>query len=185
MRTRSNRRKAISGQFSARRIEMLESPAFRVLSPSARRVLDRIEIEFAHHGETGNGRLKVTYDDFEDHGIRRQSIASAIRETASLGLIEVTERGCAGNADFRRPNSFRLTYRHTDDDPGDGTHEWRQIKTMDQAIETAGAARKNGSVVRSPVRKKQKPSAGKRRAPVAKSVTETATPPVAGSATPT
>lgn len=45
----------ISGQFSARLIEMLESPAYRVLSLSARRILDRIDIEHAHHGGQDNG----------------------------------------------------------------------------------------------------------------------------------
>ena len=39
----------ISGQWSWRTIEMMESPAFRVLSHSAHRILDRLEIELAHH----------------------------------------------------------------------------------------------------------------------------------------
>jgi hypothetical protein len=39
---RTNRRTKIQGQFAARTIDMLESPAFRVLSLSARRVLDRL-----------------------------------------------------------------------------------------------------------------------------------------------
>jgi hypothetical protein len=47
----------ISGQFAWRTIEMMESPAFRVLSHSARRILDRLEIEIAHHGGNDNGRL--------------------------------------------------------------------------------------------------------------------------------
>ena len=37
---RTNRRTKIQGQFAARTIDMLESPAFRVLGLSARRVLD-------------------------------------------------------------------------------------------------------------------------------------------------
>jgi hypothetical protein len=40
----------IAGQFSARTITMLESPAYRVLSRAAHQVLTRIEIEHAHHG---------------------------------------------------------------------------------------------------------------------------------------
>jgi hypothetical protein len=81
----------IEGQFAARPIEMLESPAYRVLSLSARRVLDRLDIEFAHHGGTDNGRLPVTYDDFERYGIDRHAIAPAIREVAALGFVEVPE----------------------------------------------------------------------------------------------
>ena len=44
------RRNKISGQFAWQLIEMLESPAWRVLTLSARRVFDRIQIEHAHHG---------------------------------------------------------------------------------------------------------------------------------------
>ena len=69
---------------------MIKSPAWSVLSLSARRVLDRIEIEHADHGGYDNGRLPVTYDDFEHYGIHRHSIAAAIRETVALGFAEIT-----------------------------------------------------------------------------------------------
>ena len=98
------RRTTIGGQFVAHLIEMLESPAFRVLSLSARRVLDRVEIEHAHHGGADNGRLPVTYDDFQRYGIDRHAIGPAIREACALGFLEVTERGRAGNAEFRSPS---------------------------------------------------------------------------------
>src|SRR6478752_5794871 len=74
--------------------------------------LDRIEIEHADHGGNDNGRLPVTYDDFECYGIHRHAIAPAIRETVALGFAEITERGRAGNAEFRSPHKFRLTYFH-------------------------------------------------------------------------
>jgi hypothetical protein len=61
MGVRSGRRTRIGGQFAACLIEMLESPAYRVLSLSARRVLDRIDIELGHHGGNDNGRLPVTH----------------------------------------------------------------------------------------------------------------------------
>jgi hypothetical protein len=70
----SRKQNKISGQWSARLIEMLESPAYRVLSLSAHRVLSRIEAEHAHHAGTENGRLPVTYEQFEDYGIHRQAI---------------------------------------------------------------------------------------------------------------
>ena len=65
---------------------MLESPTFRELSLSARRVLDRLEIELAHHGGMDNGRLPVTYDDFQRYGIDRNAIAPAILELIAPGL---------------------------------------------------------------------------------------------------
>ena len=51
------RRNSISEAWAARSIEMLESPAYRVLSLSAHRALSRIEVEFAHHG--GQGQRQV------------------------------------------------------------------------------------------------------------------------------
>ena len=43
--TNPKRRNRINEQFSARLIEMLESPAYRVLSRSAHLVISRIEVE--------------------------------------------------------------------------------------------------------------------------------------------
>ncbi len=137
------KRNSISAQFAPRLIEMLESPAYRVLSRGAHQVLARIEIEHGHHGGRENGSLPVTYDQFAAYGLHPKSIAPAIRELVTLGFIEITQRGCAGNADFRRPAHYRLTYRHVEGQPGDGTHEWRQIDTMEQAEELAKRARES------------------------------------------
>jgi hypothetical protein len=138
-RRKTNRFTKLTEQFAARPIRMLRSPAFRALSLSGRRVLDRLEIEFADHGGTDNGKLPVTYDDFKEYGIHRHAIAPAIRENAVLGFAQVTEPGRAGNAEWRKPNLFRLTYRSTDNGPP--THEWDRIETDQQARELARAAR--------------------------------------------
>ena len=89
---------------------MLRSPAMRVLSLSARRLLDRLEIELAAHAGGENGQLPLTYADLEEHGLDRHAIAPAIREAVALGFVEVTVRGRAGNAEFRAPSKYRLTY---------------------------------------------------------------------------
>jgi hypothetical protein len=157
MASRRERRTTIGGQFAPRRIDMLSSPAYRVLSLSARRVLDRLEIEMAAHGGTDNGNLPCTFDDFQKYGIDRHAIAPAIREAEALGFIEVTVRGCAGNAEWRAPNRFRLTYRHSKHGKGDGTHEWCKIETIEEANELARVARKTS---KSQWGKKPKPSVG-------------------------
>jgi hypothetical protein len=138
----SRRGNTISGQFAARLVEMLESPAYRVLSLSARRVIDRIEIEMAHHGGKDNGNLPVTFEHFHEYGIHRHSIAPAIREAEALGFLVITEKGRAGNAEYRSPNLFRLTYRHAKGIPGDGSHEWRRVASVEEAEAAATAARK-------------------------------------------
>ncbi len=137
---RTNRRTKIQGQFAARTIDMLESPAFRVLSLSARRVLDRLEIELAHHGGQDNGKLPCTYQHFHEYGIHRHAIGPGIRECVALGFIEITERGRAGNAEFRTPNLFRLTYKPTRVEGP--TDDWRIVGSIEGADALARSARK-------------------------------------------
>jgi len=136
--TRPYRRNRIAGQFAWRLIEMIESPAYRVLTLSAHRVLDRVEIEHGHHAGRDNGKLPVTFADFERYGIERHSVAPAVREAEALGFVQV-ERGRGGNAEYRTPNKFRLTYRPTDD--CGATDDWRRIKTIEDAKALALAAR--------------------------------------------
>jgi hypothetical protein len=155
---RKGKRTSIAGQFSWQLIEMKESPAFRALSLSGHRVLARLEIEIGAHGGNDNGRLPTTFDQFEEYGIHRHAIAPAIREVVALGFVEITEEGRAGNAEWRRPNLFRLTYRPTE--LLDPTDEWRNIATKDAAELIADAARK--------ACEKQKSSGGKRQISVRK-----------------
>jgi DNA-binding transcriptional MocR family regulator len=136
------RRNGISGQWSARLIEMLECPAYRALSQSAHRVISRIEIELAHHGGNDNGRLPVTFEDFIAYGVHHNAVAPAIREAEALGFIRVTERGRGGNAEHRQPNKFFLTFAHSRESrQSPPTHDWRRIKSLEDAIEIAQAAR--------------------------------------------
>jgi hypothetical protein len=134
----------ISGQFSARLIGMLESPAYRALSASAHRVIARIEIELAAHGGNDNGSLPVTYRNFVDYGITRECVAPALREAEMLGFIEITKHGRGGNAEHRESTMFRLTFTH---DRGGRqrppTHEWRRIKSIEEARQIAATARAN------------------------------------------
>jgi hypothetical protein len=163
------RRTIIGGQFAWRLIEMLESPAYRVLSQSGHRILGRLEIELAHHGGKDNGRLPVTFGDFHNYGIDRHAIAPAIRECEGLGFVEITEHGRAGNAEFRSPNKFRLTYRHTEN--SQPTDDWRRVKTVKDARNLAYEARRR-------VSKKQNSNVGKRHPSVRKSHPENGTVPV-------
>jgi hypothetical protein len=138
------RRNQISGQFRAHTIEMIESPAWGALSLSGRRVIDRIEIELAHHGGNDNGRLPVTFEDFIEYGIHHNAIAPAIREAEALGFIRVTERGRGGNSEYRQPNKFFLTFAYgRGSHASPPTHDWRKIKTLEEAEEIARAARNN------------------------------------------
>ena len=157
----------IGGQFAPRLVEMLCSPAYRVLSLSGHRIIARVEIEFARHAGEGalrgneNGKLPIPYADFIAYGVHHNAIASAIREVVALGFVEITEQGRAGNAEYRSASMYRLTYRHTRH--AEPTHDWRRIKGLEEAESIAAAARSQKS-------KKQNPTPGKR----------TVSPPVSG-----
>lgn len=117
---------------------MLKSPAMRYLSLSARRILDRIEIELASHGGKDNGALPVTYADFQAFGIDGHSIRPAINELVAMGLVEIAEQGSGGNETECRPNKYRITYRDRDVKfkdkwPLAQTHEWRHIDSEEKA----------------------------------------------------
>jgi hypothetical protein len=136
------RRNRIAEQFAPRTISMLKSPAFCVLSLSARRVLDRLEIEFASHGGRDNGQLPLTYTQLEAYGLHKDAIAPAIRECVALGFVEVTQRGRASStAEYRHPSKYRLTYRPTED--GVMSDEWRRIKSEEEAETRARTARQS------------------------------------------
>ena len=116
--SKKSKKGAAAGPFVMHTREMFISAAWRVLSLSARRLLDRIEIEMmSHGGPRSNGRFQVTYGDFTKYGVRRNSIASTLREAVALGFVEITQQGRAGNAAYRKANQFRLTYHKFRENP--------------------------------------------------------------------
>jgi len=120
---------------------MLESPAYRVLSLAARRVLDRLAIELAAHGGNDHDKLPVTFNQFRDYGIDRGAIAPATRELIALGFIEVTVQGRASAGSCRWPNAFSLPWVNCKSNPYP-TCPWRRITTMEDATKIARMARK-------------------------------------------
>jgi hypothetical protein len=133
------RARKIEGQYVPHRLAMIESHAYRALSLTARRCLDRIEIEHMHHAGKENGQLPVTYQHFIEYGIGRRFIGPALRELVALGFVEITEHGVAGNAEHRAPNKFRLTYVHAG--RMRASDEWRRIRTIEEAEQIARHAR--------------------------------------------
>ena len=129
------RKNWIVRQFAARPIEMLEGPATRVLTLAERRALERIEIEYAHHGGADNGKLPITYADFERFGLHPNVVAPSLRALVALGFIEVTRKGYGGAAEVRAPSLYRLRYRPAWDAKrrdGDGTHDYLAITAVEE-----------------------------------------------------
>jgi hypothetical protein len=130
--------KEINCAFTRLPNEMRCSPAWRVLSLAARRQLDLLELELGKHRGKNNGRICVTYDDFERYGIGRNNIGPALRELEVLGFIRITERGRGGNAEYRSPSFYALTYLLP------ATNDWQRFATIEEARAAAQMARKGG-----------------------------------------
>ncbi len=90
--------------------EMLRSGAMRALSLQARRVLDRIMVEHMDHAGQENGRLKVTWRDFERFGVQRRDIKPALGELVAAGFISIEQPGRKAHGEDRGyPTQYRLT----------------------------------------------------------------------------
>jgi hypothetical protein len=115
----------IKGQFIPHRLDMLQSPAWRALNHSAKRILECLEVEYMRKGGNKNGELICTYSDFAKAGIRRNAIRPGIHLACRCGFSEITQRGRftrGGNV----PACYRLTYLPTA--VCDPTDEWREFK---------------------------------------------------------
>jgi hypothetical protein len=121
-------RNKLKEQFVPHVRSMLESPAWIALSITARRILDRLELEHMAHAGKENGKLVCTYDDFVKYGAGRKYIAPAILELRSLGFIEVTQWGRQAVGDGRLPSKYRLTYVPTVEPYYQATNEWRRFE---------------------------------------------------------
>lgn len=107
-------------------VELLESAAWAAMGLAARRIVERVAIEHMHHGGTRNGLLIVTYDDFEIFGVRRKSIAKAIKEGVELGFLDVTYRGGRSYGITKRASKYGLTWLpRCDMTPP--TNRWRSV----------------------------------------------------------
>ena len=113
---RRSRPNSIGGQFAVHPVDMMESPAWRALSLSARRCLERIEIELAHHGGCDNGELPVAYRYSCDF-VWRGTIKPVLAELAALGFIEMTPGYACQNPLYGRAARFRILARDGRDEP--------------------------------------------------------------------
>jgi hypothetical protein len=103
---------------------MLESEAWRCLPHFAKMVVFRICIEHMHHAGTENGALKVTYADFEEFGVRRKSIRSAIAKAVEHGFIRITQPGRRSSGPNRWPAHYALTWLPLKDGSA-ATNAWK------------------------------------------------------------
>ena len=138
---RRRRQTSIVGAFVSITRELRESPAWCALSDQGRRLLDRIELEHLRHGGRENGNLVCTYDDFEQAGLRRKSVANAIRECEALGFLVTTRHGYRSAKTLRPPNAYRLTYLNGCGVSPAPTDDWKRVATPEEATALSAKAR--------------------------------------------
>jgi hypothetical protein len=155
----------LSGFFFKHPREMLNSPAFRVLSINERRCLDCLEYEVLVR-KLHNTNLVITYRKYEDYGVHRNRVTPSLRVLQELGFLKCTEHGRGGYGNYRRPNKWQLTYAETAPKKNDATHEWRAITSQEQAEAIARLHRFHDK------RKRRPPSRRRPRLRVIKDQTE-------------
>ena len=136
------KRNSVAQYFTSRPVELIASPALRILSRAGHLALLRIELELRQHAGRCNGKLIVTKEQFVEFGLHPRMVAPALRELEALGIIRI-EHGRGGNAEHRQPNRFLLNYLCGAVDADEQiTNAWRLFKTMDEAVEVRRTARK-------------------------------------------
>jgi hypothetical protein len=133
------RRNQITGKYAAQPTALLKSAPFRVLNNAERKMFTRIEIEYSDHYGRDNGKLPVTFDQFEEYGIRRQLIAPSRRALVALGIVTFEQGHAAKEDGDRRPNLFGLTHRPVGD--AEPANDWTRIGDIEEAERVASTAR--------------------------------------------
>ena len=123
-----NKKKSlIKGPYVSHRSEMYKSPAWRSIhSLAARQILDCLEIEHMRHAGKKNGELICTYNQLVAYGMRRMSIAPAIRLAIAVGVLKITRQGRRVAGYYRFPTWYALTYLPIGNSPP--TDEWRNYR---------------------------------------------------------
>jgi hypothetical protein len=118
---------------------VINSFAWRALSESARKVIYRVILEWMAHAGKLSTDIPVTKEDFIEYGLHHNAIAPAQREACALGLLLLSTRGRAGNAEFRAPHKWALPFLK---ERGKylGT-DWQRYESLDEAKAAASKAR--------------------------------------------
>jgi hypothetical protein len=111
--------------------DLLNSPAWLAMSYRFRKLIDALMSEHADHGGQENGNLMAPYNMLQARGMRRGNILDAVIEAEALGIAD-PRRGARSYGSRRVPSRFRPTWLGTSDGLM-ATHEWKSIKTADEA----------------------------------------------------
>ena len=107
------------------RLDLVQSPAWRLAPVPLCRILGLLEIEHMRHGGKLNGELFVSHRQFTAAGISRRKITVTMTLGEELGLLDIVKPD-QPIGDLRAAHSYRLTYI-----PAKGatspTDEWKKV----------------------------------------------------------
>jgi hypothetical protein len=112
-------------------------PARCVRYPSMR---GTYSTESWYHAGQENGRLKVTWQDFEKFGVHRSFIKQALGELTAVGLIAIEQPGRRPHGPDRGdPTQYRLTHLPVcePDNFRPATNEWKRFEEDITAAKSA------------------------------------------------
>lgn len=129
------------------RVDMLNSPAYRVLPYSTRALYTDLRATLT---STNNGNISATFEDLKHRGWKSSAtLAKALRELEHMGLIAKTRQG--GIASLSKVcNLYRFTDLFVFEHPKQGipamkaTFDWQRFKSVGAAqahLQELGAAR--------------------------------------------
>ena len=128
----TKKRKWLDTGFVPHRLEMKLSLAWIAKPVPLWRILDRLETEHMRHGGMSNGELFVSYKQFIQAGVSKRRISQMLELGERLGFLEIVRPKDAWRGDVKAPNSYRLTYLPTKNNPIP-TDEWKKIQSIEQA----------------------------------------------------
>jgi hypothetical protein len=111
--------------------DLLASEAWLAMTPQCRKFIDALMTEWADHGGKENGSLKAPYNLLEKRGMRRQTVRDAVMEAKALGIVDAIH-GRRSHGSRQDPSVYRLTWLGTPDGLT-AIHEWKAIKSAEEA----------------------------------------------------
>lgn len=123
---------------------MFASPAYRVLSGLARRVLACLILEHLDHGGRDNGRLICPYGQIMEYCCTKDktAVSRALQELRELGFIDFKKGWGAGKDGDHAPNEYLLTFLPVSEDQA-AANKWAHIQSIEDAKVIAKAFRRH------------------------------------------
>lgn len=130
-----SKRWTVDGAWCPRRLDVLQSPAWRNAPRALKALLEILEIEHMRRKGGANGELFKSYPQFVKEGLNRSTVSTMTKLGEALGLLKVNRETGVGKPDLHDACAYTLTYLPcgiVGNIPP--TDEWKKIKTDEQAI---------------------------------------------------